>query len=46
MFKLRDDIRILDMEECIRRIELFTQNMDYDKFMDDIKNTRRSCEKS
>jgi uncharacterized protein with HEPN domain len=37
MFKQRDDIRILDMEECIRRIELFTQNLDYDKFTDDIK---------
>jgi len=37
MSKQRDGIRILDIEECIRRIELFTQNLDYDKFMDDIK---------
>jgi uncharacterized protein with HEPN domain len=37
MLTQRDDIRILDIEECIRRIEVFTNNMDYSKFMEDIK---------
>ena len=37
MSKLRDDIKLLDIEECIRRIELFTLNMDYSIFIEDIK---------
>ncbi|MEI7594587.1 MAG: DUF86 domain-containing protein [Bacteroidota bacterium] len=37
MLKQRDDIRILDIEECIRRIELFVLDLDYDNFMYDIK---------
>lgn len=37
MSKQRDDIRILDIEECINRIELYTNNLDYEQFMQDIK---------
>jgi len=37
MFRQRDDIRILDIEECIRRIEMYTINFDFSKFIDDIK---------
>jgi len=37
MSKQRDDIRILDIEECINRIELYIKNLDYEQFMQDIK---------
>jgi uncharacterized protein with HEPN domain len=33
----RDQIRILDILECIRRIEEFTSNMDFELFISDIK---------
>jgi uncharacterized protein with HEPN domain len=37
MLKQRDELKIQDINECIRRIELFTFSMDYKKFMEDIK---------
>lgn len=37
MSEQRDNIRILDIMECIRRIEEFTSEMDYDLFLKDIK---------
>jgi uncharacterized protein with HEPN domain len=33
----RDDIRILDITECINRIEIYANNMDYNTFGEDIK---------
>ncbi len=33
----RDNIKILDIEECIKRIELFTQGFEYNEFINDIK---------
>ncbi len=33
----RNDIKIFDIEECIRRIELFMAEMSYEDFIDDIK---------
>lgn len=37
MSQQRDDIRLLDIEEFINRIELYTKNLDYEQFMQDIK---------
>ena len=37
MLKQRDNIKLLDVIECINRIELFIVNMDFAKFIEDIK---------
>ncbi len=33
----RNEVKIFDIEECIRRIEIFTKDLSYEKFLSDIK---------
>ena len=37
MSKIRDDERLQDIAECIKRIEQYVNNMSYDAFLEDIK---------